>query len=398
MSNSLQDRIRNRFDRQILPMGFSAAGKLLRWRSPRPIRRVVHVSPAYFDPKSYIGGGERYPTSLARAMADLIDTRLVTFGPHRDTIIAGSLTIELYPFKRFIGGQRHDPYARNFLREIYHADAVHCHQYTPFVTTLSILAASALGRPTVVTDLGGEGWNANQSVQTHKLVNRFCPISHFAIRDFEQGRSTVIHGGVSAAFLDTPPAGWPRKNQVLFVGRLLPHKGINYLVEAIPPDVDLLIMGPPYHAEYLQHLKVLAEGKRVKFITDATDEQIATAYRESILTVLPSVYVDCYGTTNPRSELLGLTLLESQACGTPAMCTAVGGMPEFVEDGITGYIVPPNDPGALRQRIVKLLDDSLLAQRLGLAGRRMVETRFTWRRIAEKCIQIYSAYNSTTAN
>jgi len=359
-------------------------------RGRQALHRVVHVSPAYFDRKSYIGGGERYPTCLAGAMSDLIDTRLVTFGERRESFKSGSLQVEVFPVRDFINGAKHDPYSWKFLIKLFGADVVHCHQYTPFVTTAALLAASFLGRKTFVTDLGGEGWNVGQQVVTHDLVTSFCPISEFAIRDFEHDRSSVIYGGVSPSFLTTSPASWPRKRQVLFVGRLLPHKGINYLIEAMPPDVDLVVMGSVYHPDYFQLLQRLSQGKRVRFVTNATDADIAIGYRESVLTILPSVYNDCYGAFHPRAELLGLTLLESQANGTPVICTAVGGMPEFVTEGITGFVVPPNNPAALRDRITLLINDHELARKIGLAGRQVVENRFTWRRVAESCLQIYA--------
>ena len=323
-------------------------------------------------------------------MSELVETRLVTFGLVRESFELGSLRVEVYPVLDYIGGAKHDPRARGFLSDVRKADVVHCHQYSPYVTAVTLLVGAVLGRPTFVTDLGGGGWNAGQQMSTHHLVTRFCPISEFAIRDFERDRASVIYGGVSPTFVNASPGPWPRKRQVLFVGRLLPHKGINYLIEAMPPDTDLLVMGTVYHAEYFQLLKNLSKGKRVHFVTDATDADIATAYRESIVTVLPSVYTDCYGARYPRPELLGLTLLESQANGTPTICTAVGGMPEFVNDGVTGFVVPPNDPSALWDRISRLLRDNDCARELGLAGRRVVEDRFTWRHVAENCLEIYA--------
>jgi glycosyltransferase involved in cell wall biosynthesis len=365
-----------------------------RKRCGGPVRRVVHVSPAYFDPDSYIGGGERYATSLARAMAELVDTRLVSFGPRRVSFRQGSLRVEVYPTRELISGSKYDPYAWGFLTELRRADVVHCHQYTPFVTTAAVLASAALGRASFVSDLGGGGWNDNQRVSTHQFVTRFCPISRFAIQDFERAKATVIYGGVDPIFLAEPPSGWPRKRQVLFVGRLLPHKGINYLIEAVPPGVDLQVMGSAYDPDYFLLLRKLAENKRVTFVTNATDEDVLAAYRESTVTVLPTVYTDCYGRQYARPELLGLVLLESMACGTPVVCTAVGGMPEYVTDGQTGFVVPPNDPTALRHRLTLLLDDPALAERMGAAGRQVVEEQFTWRRVADRCLKAYEEVNA----
>jgi D-inositol-3-phosphate glycosyltransferase len=76
------------------------------------------------------------------------------------------------------------------------------------------------------------------------------------------------------------------------------------------------------------------------------------------------------------------------AVGTPVICTDVGAMPEYVVDGETGYVVPPNDPQSLRQRIVSLLDDPSAAKRMGRSGHRHVQ-QFTWARVAERTLEVY---------
>jgi glycosyltransferase involved in cell wall biosynthesis len=176
---------------------------------------------------------------------------------------------------------------------------------------------------------------------------------------------------------------------VLFVGRLLPHKGIDDLIRAVEAGWELVIMGRPYQPEYFALLQGLAADKNVRFVTDASDEDLVRAYQEAAVTVLPSVYRDTYGVHHEIPELLGLVLLESMACGTPAICTDVGGMPEFVEEGVTGFVVPPNSPGALRERIAFLVENPQEAARMGQRGRETVARRFTWRAVAERCLQAY---------
>jgi hypothetical protein len=85
-----------------------------------------------------------------------------------------------------------------------------------------------------------------------------------------------------------------------------------------------------------------------------TDEQLLSAYRSALVTVLPSVYRDAFGGHWEMPELLGNVLLESMACGTPAICSDVGGMPEVIEDRVTGFVVPPNDPAAIGRHIAVL--------------------------------------------
>jgi glycosyltransferase involved in cell wall biosynthesis len=105
---------------------------------------------------------------------------------------------------------------------------------------------------------------------------------------------------------------------------------------------------------------------------------------------LPSVHSTCYGRYVACSELLGLAALEAMASGTPVVCSRVGGLPEVVEDGVTGFVVEPGEVDELRERLEQLVRDRALAARLGRAARARVLERFTWSRCAERCLGAYS--------
>jgi glycosyltransferase involved in cell wall biosynthesis len=197
----------------------------------------------------------------------------------------------------------------------------------------------------------------------------------------------VIYGGVDVSRFR--PSGASKERRVLFVGRLLPHKGLDYLIEAVPAGIPLAIIGRPYDPAYLDRLRGLAEGKDVSFITDADDQRVVDEYSRASVSILPSVYDDVLGQHHHVPELLGLVLLEAMACGTAVICTDVGGMPEIVDNGVTGFIVPPNDPSALRERIMTILDTPGLAGSMGSAARERVLERFTWRAVAESCVTAY---------
>ena len=100
--------------------------------------------------------------------------------------------------------------------------------------------------------------------------------------------------------------------------------------------------------------------------------------------------VDLYGKHYPKSEILGLVLLEAMACGTPVVCSAIGGMPELVIDGETGMLVPPGDSAALGEQVERILDDPALAARLGQQARARVLAHFTWDRVARVCLDAYA--------
>src|SRR5713101_2801119 len=113
-------------------------------------------------------------------------------------------------------------------------------------------------------------------------------------------------------------------------------------------------------------------------------------YSQAALFVCPSVY-----------EPFGLINLEAMACGTPVVATAVGGIREVVVHDETGWLVPPADPPALAAAMRAVLAEPERAAALGRAGRRRVESRFSWERIAELTLEVYrdaiAAHRSTPA-
>jgi glycosyltransferase involved in cell wall biosynthesis len=356
-------------------------------------KKVVHVSPTCFDESSVIGGGERYATQLAAAMAKTVESTLVTFGRRKHVSAQPGFQIRTYPYLTLLDGNPANPLSFTFLRELWEADVIHCHQYRTIMTNLCILLGTILRKRVFVTDLGGGGRNYAEALGLGEKVHGFLLLSRFC-RDLlfarYVDRTTIVYGGVDTERFRPLPKCY-KERKALFVGRLLPHKGINYLIEGVGENLQLDVVGRIYDPVYYQYLQELSQGKRVKFIMDASDEDILREYCSATVTVLPSVYRDVYGNYLEAPELLGLTLLESMACETPVVCTDVGGMPEIVEDGITGFVVPPNDPRSLREKIHYLLDNPKLGEQMGQAGREKVLRSFTWDSVAQKCLEAYIA-------
>jgi glycosyltransferase involved in cell wall biosynthesis len=190
----------------------------------------------------------------------------------------------------------------------------------------------------------------------------------------------------------SPPDQPPTRDYVLFAGRLLPHKGIDYLIEGLPTGVPLVVAGRPWRhaASYHALLRGLARGKGVTFAQSCTDDDLRRLYRNARCVVLPSVHRSRDGGNHPIPELLGLTLLEGMACGAPGVCTGVASLPEVVEDGVSGFVVPPNDPAALGAAVGKLWADRELADRMGAAARARVLDRFTWPAVVDRCLAAYA--------
>jgi len=176
---------------------------------------------------------------------------------------------------------------------------------------------------------------------------------------------------------------------MLYVGRILPHKGIDVLVRAIPPDLPLQIIGRESDAGYCEDLRRLGAGKQVSIRLDCDDNQLIEAYRSALCVVLPSVERTMYGTPAISSELLGQTLLEGMACGAPVIGSSVGGIPEVIADGITGFLTPAGDVRALAEGIKWLREHPGEAAKMGAAGRQRILEKFTWPRVVQRCLEIY---------
>jgi glycosyltransferase involved in cell wall biosynthesis len=186
----------------------------------------------------------------------------------------------------------------------------------------------------------------------------------------------------------SPDDSVPRDGRVLFVGRLLPHKGVDLLIDAVPADLPLDVIGQPLLPPYFEDLQKRAAGKRVSFHHDISDEALVRSYRSALCLVLPSVHRNLYGGETAVPELLGQTLLEAMACGTAVVAADVASLPEVVDESC-GFIVPPNDPVALRARLVWIRDHPSEAKAMGARGRLRVLEHFTWPAVVERCLAHY---------
>jgi len=356
--------------------------------------RAIHTVPALFSNTGggILGGAERYALELARHMADRTPTTLVSFGNQDRSEKIGNLNIRIFGNPIHVRGLPSNPFSLRAIAALGQADVIHCHQRHIVMSSSAAALARVSGKKVFVSDLGGGGWDISRYISTENWFHGHLHISAYSRQVSKQAQSPrahVIMGGVDTARFSPNPAV-PRTGHVLFVGRILPHKGVNYLVEALPEGITLEIVGQPYHPEFFREVQRLAQGKNVIFHHDSTDDQLIEAYRSALCIVLPSVYQTLYGDHTLIPELLGQTLLEGMACGTPAICTNVASMPEIVEDGVSGFVVPPNDPAALRDKLIYLRDHPERARAMGEAARTRVLNHFTWPAVVERCLKIYA--------
>jgi glycosyltransferase involved in cell wall biosynthesis len=357
--------------------------------------KILHVVPALFGAGGIVGGAERYALELARHMAEVTPTTLVSFGDEERSEKVGRLDVRVLGGPWFVRGQRTNPVSPRLLAEVLRAGVVHCHQQHVLSSSLAAALCRATGRRVFVSDLGGGGWDVSAYVSTDRWYHGHLHISEYSRRQAgheASERAHVIMGGVDTEKFK--PAGEQfeeGERPVLYVGRLMPHKGVDDLVEALPRGMRLELIGQPYHEEFVSDLRRMAAGKDVRFRHDCDDRDLVDAYRRALCVVLPSVYRTRYGGETEVPELLGQTLLEGMACGAPAVCTDVASMPEVVEDGVTGFVVPPNDPEALRAKLVYLRENPSRRREMGEAARRRVLDKFTWPAVVRNCVEIYNS-------
>lgn len=352
---------------------------------------VVHVVPAPFGSHGVVGGAERYAFELARQMADRVPTTLVTFGTEQTTEQVGALRVRMIGDPWFVRGQRTNPFSLAVLREIRDADVVHCHQHHVLVSSAVAAWSRLTGRKVFVSDLGGGGWDVSAYISTDTWFHGHLHLSEYSRRIHGHAslpRARVIGGGVDVQKF-SPDRTVPRHGGVLFVGRLLPHKGISDLIRGLPEGMPLTVVGPVPDAATKDRLVELSRGKAVTFRHGLDDEALVREYRRAMCIVLPSVYRTDEGHETVVPELLGQTLIEGMACEAPAICTDVASMPEIVEHGVSGFVVPPNDPASLGDRLSWLRAHPSEAAGMGTAARARVLAKFTWTHTVDRCLEAY---------
>ena len=166
------------------------------------------------------------------------------------------------------------------------------------------------------------------------------------------------------------------------MGRLVERKGFDTAIRALAelPGVELVVAGGPPREE-LDHdpearrLRELARelgvGDRVRLVGQVPHGQMPALYRSADVVL-----------STPWYEPFGITPLEAASCGVPVVGSAVGGLLDTVEDGVTGRLVPPRDAVAVAGAVAGLLSDPALAARCGEAGRRRALERYDWSQVA----------------
>lgn len=369
--------------------------------------RIVQVSP-FFHP--HAGGVESHVRSLARAFVHqghdvtVVTSRYSSALP-REEHVEGYRVVRT----RTLGVAFNTPFdfgTARVLRDL-HADVIHLH-YPPPVT--SYFATRSLHRrniPVCLTyhcDLYLAGLLGRALAGLYQRV--FLPPTLRAVdriivhtRSYG-GTSAMLRGRELAVIPSVVDLDWFRPGldssdlrrdlglegqRVLgFTGRLVPHKGVDVILQALaqlPDDVVLLVVGAGPRLPSLVGLaRRLGVESRVRFCASVTDDDLPRYLSLANVFVFPS---------QSRLEGFGLAVAEAMAVGLPVVIADMPGVREVIEPGREGLLAEPLLAGDLAAKVRTLLDDPALARRMGAAGRRRAEERYGLATVTAQLISLY---------
>lgn len=350
--------------------------------------RILHLA-KYYWPRS--GGMERVVQGLTEGAAAL--------GHHVQVVAVEPLT-----------GPRHPSGARSTVTRTYSLGSVGSQELAPGYLAAAWKRADVIHvhHPHALADLAvlARAGRAPLVVTQHSDSKRavYRPLSRLVLR---KARAVVVPSRAHLA-LCSELAGFEPKTEVipfgiderrwnlvpppppgaipraLFIGRLVPYKGLDVLLRALErvPDLRLDVVGAGPEANRLKTMaRALAIGDRIRWFGEYPDEDLPRRMADADFLVLPSVTI---------AEMFGLVVLEAMASGRPVITTALpSAVREVNVPGVTGLEVPLRDVGALAQALETLARDPLLRERMGAAGRRRVQDHYTRMTMVERHVELY---------
>ncbi|WP_347109129.1 glycosyltransferase [Paenarthrobacter sp. S56] len=235
--------------------------------------------------------------------------------------------------------------------------------------------------------------------RTADWVIATCPDEVFELKalGINKSKVSIAPCGVDLTLFDgtAEPEPKPRSHRILSVGRLVPRKGVDIIIQALPllaqsgfDDVELLIVGGSGDALTLEEDP---EAQRLRALTKELGVEDKVTMRGQVpRDAMPGILRSADAVVcTPWYEPFGIVPLEAMASGVPVVAAAVGGLRETVVDQKTGLQVPPRDPEAVADAVGRLLADPALRAEMGRAGMRRARSRYSWERIAADTEKAY---------
>ena len=362
-----------------------------------------------YPPEVY-GGAGVHVEYLARALSGLVDLTVHCQGAPRDTAVAHQAWPELQ-----------NAVLKVFSADLSMADATSgvdlVHSHTWYANLAGQLASLLHGIPHVATvhsleplrpwkaeQLGGgyalSSWAERMSLSSAAAViavsdgmradvlQAYPEIAPERVRVIRNGIDTVEYAPDKATDVLLKHGVDPSRPYVIFVGRITRQKGVPVLLRAaalLDPSAQLVLCaGAADTPELGEEVSTLVAGLQesrsgVLWIPEMLPKtEVIQLLTHALAFVCPSVY-----------EPLGIVNLEAMACSTAVVASRTGGIPEVVDDGVTGLLVPPDDPASLADALNRLLRGPGRARAMGLAGRERAVTEFSWDTVAAQTAALY---------
>ncbi len=198
--------------------------------------------------------------------------------------------------------------------------------------------------------------------------------------DSQKFSPAVARGGMRSRY------GIPADHDVILCPRrLVPKNGVESLIESLPlirqscDQISVVVAGDgPERQKLEQRVRELRLQNSVIFTGSIANDDLPAFYADADVVVIPSLM-----------EATSIAGLEAMASACAVVATGVGGLPEIIDDGRTGLLVPPRDPNALAAAIIRVLENPQLRKQLGEAARARVEREFTWAHVAGETTRAY---------
>lgn len=393
----------------------------------------VDIVTKEFPPEIY-GGAGVHVAELAKALAPLVELKIRAFGAPRDGEYHGAevFTYQEPPaLEKGNGALRTLGTDLEIVRDLGESELIHSHTW--YANFAGLVAGMLYGTPHVITAHSLEPlrpWKAEQlgggyalsswiELSAYEKAQAIIAVSEGMRKDIlrsypsvDPHKVHVVHNGIDVEAWQPVLAPEtvrslgvdPDRPIVLWVGRITRQKGVSHLLRAsveLPRDAQLVLCAgapdTPELAAEVQELIVQARAARGDENVIVIERMLPRDELQALLSAAtvfacPSIY-----------EPLGIVNLEAMACGTAVVATETGGIPEVVEHGKTGVLVPitpgedgtgePADPqqfaSDFAQALSAVLADPDEARQMGEQGRKRAASEFDWTSIAEKTVEIY---------
>ncbi len=283
-------------------------------------------------------------------------------------------------------------------------DIVHAHWIIPQGFSAALARFAGLSAPVVLTSHGGDLFALKGRLLSglKRWITGRCEglsVVSSAMRDraadlglMQRERIHTIPMGVDTAGVFEPPDDTTARAGILFVGRLVDKKGIEYLLEAMPrvleeePSARLTIVGDgPLASELDRRASTLNVAGAIEFAGSVANHEVPGYLKSAAVTVFPSIVTD-----SGDQEGTPVAVMEALACGCAAVVSDYPGARDIIIDGRTGLLVPQKSPEALADALLKLYSDPTLCQALGTGGRQHVQSHYDWRVISSKFLDLFN--------